>query len=99
MSAVITALFKGKGSNLMAKNFRPTSGLNIYCKVMEKILFTRLQLRVDSMLINNQHAYGKGKSCNTALFEFAQFIYEGIDKPKGKVGAVFIALSIAFELC
>jgi len=64
---------------------------------MDKILFNRLQLTVDSMLSNNQHAYIKEMSCNTALSEFTQFMYEGINKPKGKVGAVFIDMSKAFD--
>jgi len=96
-SAIITALYKGKGSKFIAKNFRPISGLNIYCKLLEKIIFNRLQVRIDSKLNKNQHAYRKGKSCHTALPEFTNNVYKGIDNTKGKVGAVFIDMSKAFD--
>jgi len=96
-SAVITPLFKGKGSKFLAKNFRPISGLNIYCKILERILYNRLQIRVDAMLNPNQHAYRHRKSCNTALYELNKYMYEKLDQPKAKVGAVFVDLRKAFD--
>src|SRR5665811_1236814 len=56
-SAIITPLFKGKGSRQLSSNYRPISALNVYCKLFERILFNRIRLRVDSKLCEQQHAY------------------------------------------
>lgn len=95
--AVITPLYKGKGSRLLACNYRPISGLNIYCKIFERMLFNRLQTRIDSMLSANQFAYRKGKSCNDAVIKFSDYVYKALDTPRGKVIAVFIDFKKAFD--
>jgi len=48
-------------------------------------------------LNQNQHAYRIGKSCQTAMYKFTKDVYEAIDKPNFKVGAIFIDLTKAFD--
>jgi hypothetical protein len=93
----ILPLFKGKGSRKIPKNYRPIVILSGYVKIFEKFLFNRISERVKNKLIPQQHAYRSGKSCNTALHEFTNYVYHSIDKKNTKVGALFIDLSDAFS--
>ncbi len=49
-----------------------------------------IQNRIDSQLCEKQFAYRKNKSCHSALEILTDDIYTAIDKPKTKVGAIFI---------
>jgi hypothetical protein len=60
-------------------------------------LFQRVYERVSFKLINEQHAYQKGKSCHSATSVFTQFMYDKLDMKKNKVGAIFVDLKKAFD--
>lgn len=96
-AACVTPLFKGKGSRSSARNYRPISILNMYCKIFERFLFNRISYRVENLMCDEQHGYKKNKSCITALKEFTNYVYHEIDKPKTKVVAVMIDFSQAFN--
>ncbi|CAL8076821.1 unnamed protein product [Orchesella dallaii] len=95
--AVIAPLYKGKGSRNIAGNYRPISLLNDYCKIFEKFLAKRLNDRVEAKLSPNQHAYRRNMSCHSALSILTNDIFKSIDKPKQKVGAIFIDFRKAFD--
>ncbi|CAL8119367.1 unnamed protein product [Orchesella dallaii] len=95
--ANVMPLYKGKGSKLMSNNYRPISLLNDYCKLFEMFLSERIKARVRDKLCDKQHAYRENRSCNTALRVFTNFIYDEIDKPRTKVGAIFIDFTKAFD--
>jgi Reverse transcriptase (RNA-dependent DNA polymerase) len=96
-SAIITPLYKGKGTKNMAGSYRPISNLPIIGKVFEKIVFFKLYNTVEKDLCEAQHGFRKGKSCQTATAKFSQGIYDGIDGRKMRVLAVFIDLRKAFD--
>jgi len=96
-SVKVIPLYKGKGEKKVAKNYRPISLLNIYCKIFERYLYDRLSVRVESQLIDKQHAYRSKHSCHSALNIFTQYIYDSIDKPKTKVVAMFVDFKNAFN--
>jgi hypothetical protein len=95
--ATVLPLYKGKGSRRLASNYRPIVLLNAFCKIFERYLFLRVYERVSSKLINEQHAYRKGKSCHSAASVFTQFVFDKIDIKKNKVGAIFVDLKKAFD--
>jgi hypothetical protein len=95
--ATVLPLYKGKGSRRLASNYRPIVLLNAFCKIFERYLFVRVYERVSSKLINEQHAYRKGKSCHSAISVFTQFVFDKIDIKKNKVGAIFVDLKKAFD--
>jgi len=95
--AKIRPLYKGKGSRKKAENYRPISLLIDFCKIFEKFLSDRVLQRVQSQLSDKQHAYKKDRSCHTALTILINDIYKAIEKPKTKVGAVFIDFTKAFD--
>jgi hypothetical protein len=96
-SVTVTPLYKGKGPRLNASSYRPISSINIYCKIFERVLYDRLQDKIDLMLCNEQHAYRKGRSCYTALVELTNYLYTAIDKPCGKAIAVYFDAKKAFD--
>ncbi len=59
----------GKASYEVAKSYRPISLTSFFAKTMEKVLDRHIRDTVlaDRPLHRNQHAYQKGKSCETAL--------------------------------
>ncbi|CAL8083264.1 unnamed protein product [Orchesella dallaii] len=95
--ANVMPLYKGKGSRLSSINYRPISLLNDYCKIFEKFLSSRILDRVENQLNDNQHAYRANRSCHTALTKFTNDVFSSIDKPKTKVGAIYIDFSKAFD--
>ena len=97
--ARVTPIYKGKGKKSDRNSYRPISTLPIVGKIIEKILYKRLLQEVDKSvgLSANQHGFRKGRSTQSALLAFTDFIYKGIDNRKGKVGAVFVDLRKAFD--
>jgi hypothetical protein len=78
-AANVIPLYKGKGSRRQAKSYRPIALLNIYSKIFERFLFTRLNLRIEAKLIPEQHGFRKDRSCSTALRIFTNYLYSAID--------------------
>lgn len=61
-SSVIVPLYKGKGARNIPKSYRPIVLLNSYCKIFERNLYHRMNDRIESQLINEQHAYRPHRS-------------------------------------
>ena len=55
-TTVVLPLYKGKGAFKSPKSYRPIVLLNSFCKIFESFLFQRLSVRLDSSLIDEQHA-------------------------------------------
>ena len=53
---------------------------------------------MESKLIDEQHAYRKNRSCHSALSTFSHYVYDNIDRRKGRVGAVMIDMKSAFSV-
>jgi len=95
--ASVIPLYKGKGSTLDADNFRPISLLSPLAKIFEVVIFNKLQPLIDSKLCPQQHGFRRHHSTHSAHTQFSQDIWNALDKPNGRVGAIFIDLKKAFN--
>jgi hypothetical protein len=96
-AANVIPLHKGKGSRRQAKSYRPIALLNIYSKIFERFLLSRLNVRTEAQLISEQHGFHKDRSWSTALRILTNYLYSAIDKRKGKAVAIFVDLKKAFD--
>lgn len=93
----ITPILKGKGLRTKPSSYRPISCINIYCKLFERILFYRLRNRIESKLCKEQHGFRAKRSCQTAIDIFTNDLYSFLDKPNGKVIAIYYDAKSAFD--
>lgn len=97
--AIISPVYKCKGSKEDASSYRPISVLPIFDKIFEKVLHKKLSTDIENAghFDDNQHGFRKGRSCQTALNQFTSKIQEAIGKPNNKVGVVFVDLQLAYN--
>jgi hypothetical protein len=97
--ALVTPLYKGKGSVDDASSFRPISNLPILSKLFELILKSRVRVAVENsgLLDDNQHGFRRGRSCNTAHRVLSNNVHNMLDGPNMKVFMVFVDLKKAFD--
>ena len=93
----VIPLHKG-GSTQDFNNFRPTSLLSIFDKIIEKIIHKKIYnfLDLHNILFENQFCFRKNNSTSYALMEITEKIRESI--VSGKFGyGIFIDLRKAFD--
>ena len=95
--AKVVPLYK-KGEHNLASNYRPISLLNIYSKLLEKIVYKRLYsfLEKNKILYNHQFGFRKNHSTAMALLELVDECYENLDKNNFIVG-IYFDLQKAFD--
>ena len=95
--ARISPRFKG-GNRNMPSNYRPISLTCIVCKVIERLICSKLQEHLVStqILTPFQHGFIKGRSCVTNLL-FARESWTDSVAEKKQVDAIFIDFSKAFD--
>ena len=95
--AVITPIHK-KGDKTLMSNYRPISVLNVFAKVLEKLMYTRLisYLNATNVLYQRQFGFRKGHSTEMAITEAVTIITKSLNK-KTPVLAVNMDLSKAFD--
>jgi hypothetical protein len=98
-TAIITPLYKGKGSRSNGLNYRGISILPIVSKIFEKIMFRKLyrEIEANGILSNNQHGFRRNRSCFTAASLFHHDVISMLDRPRMKCGALFVDLRKAFD--
>ena len=86
------------GNKADVKNKRPISVLNIFSKILEKCLVTRLThyLECHNILGQNQHGFRRSHSTETAIIQFLNSIYNQLET-NNFVLAVYIDFSKAFD--
>ena len=97
--AKIVPLYKGKGSTLEPKNYRPVAILPILSKVMERAMFKQLVTYMDSnKLFNpNHHAYRSFHSTTTAMLQMYSTWLDALEKGD-MAGVCMIDMSAAFDV-
>ena len=95
-SAVVTALYKNKGSRSAPANYRPISLLKSISKVCERILFDVLYVHVTPALSPAQSGFRRGDSTQYQVTRLVQDIVTHRHK-KDDVGIVFFDLAKAFD--
>ena len=96
--ATVIPIFKGKGSSLDTKNYRPISLTNVYCKTLEKLLREKLlsYLESENLLSSAQSGFRPGLSTLTQLTSAQSFINNNINELRC-VDGVYTDLSKAFN--
>ena len=95
--ANIIPLYK-KGSKSDVNNYRPIALLNVFSKIMEKIMKKYLvdYINTNNIISQSQYGFQKGKSTQDALLKFSELIHKNLDK-SNSVLSVFIDFSKAFD--
>ena len=87
-----------KESKLLTSNYRPISLLSNINKIIEKLMFSRLYMFLETYncIYNNQFGFREKHSTNHALISITQKIKDAIDNDKIAIG-IFIDLQKAFD--
>lgn len=95
--AIIKPLFK-KGDPDDLGNYRPISLLPAFSKIFEMVMISRLLnfMNEHNIFSKFQHGYLKGKSTNTAIYQFINAILNHLENKHLALG-LFIDLSKAFD--
>lgn len=91
----VTPTFKS-GNRSKVENYRPISILCAASKVFERLIFNRLYEHVRKQINPKQHGFVPGKSTQTNLIEYTNFIVESISKG-GQVDTILTDFCKAFD--
>jgi len=80
--AVVTPLYKGKGSRSDRNNYRGISVLSPIAKLFEKCIGNQIfeYFEINRLFFVGQHGFRRNFSCETALHELISLINNGLDK-------------------
>lgn len=84
------------GNRSKVENYRPISILCAISKVLERIMFNRLHAHVKGHISEFQHGFVPGKSVQSNLLEYLNFIVQSISDG-GQIDTVFTDFSKAFD--
>jgi hypothetical protein len=95
--AKVIPIYK-KGSKLNVENYRPISLLPVFSKILERLIYTRLNtfLKKCNILYENQFGFRKRHSTSHASAYLSSKLYKILDD-KEKAISVFMDLSKAFD--
>ena len=94
--ALVVPVFKSGSTKSSPGNYRPVALLSITSKIMEKIVYRRLNAFLSPILTKKQSGFRKGDSTNMQLVRLVQEWSTAIDSSK-LVGVVFLDLKKAFD--
>jgi hypothetical protein len=97
--AKVVPLYKGKGSKVDPKNYRPVAILPILSKVLERVMFQQVVNFMDTnnFFNPNHHAYRSFHSTTTAMLQMYTTWLEALEQ--GDMAAVcMIDMSAAFDV-
>ena len=80
--ALVTPIFKGKGSKHDPTNYRPISVTSTLSKIFESAINKQLldYLNLNNIITSDQSAYLSGRSTQTALHSIVNYLSYNIDK-------------------
>ena len=97
--AKVVPVYKGKNLDpTQFTNYRPVALLSIIGKILEQVMYNQLMqfLSESAVLYPSQYGFRKNHSTVHAMFDFADFIGNGVDQGEVACG-VFCDLSKAFD--
>ena len=96
--AHVTPIYKNKGAQNLAINYRPVSLTSIVCKMMEKILRKHIMkhLTDEKLLTENQHGFISRRSTVTQLLSYIDKCCESISNGK-VVDSIYFDFAKAFD--
>jgi hypothetical protein len=97
--AKVVPLYKGKGSKLDPKNYRPVAILPILSKVLERAMFQQVVTYMDANNFYNpsHHAYRSFHSTTTAMLQMYTTWLEALEEGD-MAGVCMIDMSAAFDV-
>ena len=97
-TAVVTPIFKNKGSASDFRQYRPISLLSCASKILEKLVFSAIygHLQTHNLLYDKQSGYRPHHSTELQLTYLTHTIYESLDKGHD-VTAVYLDISNYFN--
>ena len=94
--AKVVALLKPGKDPESPKSYRPIALLCSLYKLLERMILTRLQCKIEHILIPQQAGFRPGKSCCSQVLNLTQHIEDGFEL--GQItGAAFIDLTAAYD--
>ena len=89
---------KKSGSNSSVSSYRPISILPYYSKILEKLIFKRLDnfLTQFQIVCPNQYGFSRGKTTELAMLDLLNYFYDSLDNRKFSF-AVFVDFRKAFD--
>ena len=95
--AKVIPIFK-KGTKNDMNNYRPISVLPAFSKVLEKIVYNRFIVFIESnnLLSRSQYGFRQNRSTTAAVLQLADHILQEFDKNKFVIG-IFLDFTKAFE--
>ena len=96
--ALVSPIYKRKGSKTSPNNYRPVSLTCIICKILEKIVRKAVMghLQENNIVTNEQHGFMSGRSCMTQLLESMDAWTEALDE-HGSVDIIYTDFQKAFD--
>ena len=96
--ALVSPIYKRKGSKTSPNNYRPVSLTCIVCKIMEKIVRKAVMdhLQENNIVTSEQHGFISGRSCMTQLLEAMDTWTEALDD-HGSVDIIYTDFQKAFD--
>ena len=94
---IVSPVYK-KGNPQLLENYRPISTLPIFSKLLEKIIYTRINefLIKNKILYEKQFGFRKGHSTSHAINYSVKYISDKIEQKQHVIG-IFLDLSKAFD--
>lgn len=75
---------------------RPISVLSIPAKIFDKVMYSRINLHMKKYVTTFQHGFTNGRSIETNLINYVNYINRGIDNSK-QTDAIYLDLTKAFD--
>ncbi|PNF23822.1 hypothetical protein B7P43_G15913 [Cryptotermes secundus] len=95
--SIVKPVFK-KGDKYSMTNYRPISLLSTFSKILEKVMYSRINqhMHCNNILVPEQYGFRKGVSTEDAAFKLTDNVLKSIDQ-KRHVGGIFCDLAKAFD--
>jgi ribonucleases P/MRP protein subunit RPP40 len=95
---IVIPLYKS-GDRSNPVNYRPISLTSVCCKIMERLLDTRIRTELENrhIFIPQQHGFRKGFSCESQVATFFHEIAAGVDSGF-QTDAIFLDFAKAFDV-
>ena len=96
--ATVTPVYKNSGSQFELNNNRPISVLDVFSKIYEKLMVSRITnyLTKFSLLKNCQFGFRPGLSTSDAVLDFVENIYDSLNDRKSTI-SILVDLRKAFD--
>jgi hypothetical protein len=94
-TAWVIPVFK-KGSRNDASNYRPISLTSPICRVMERIIATKIRFSFSNRLTMRQYGFHRKKSCNVALLDVCSQ-WQKLLKQKKNIDVIYFDFLKAFD--